>query len=134
MSKTALTSSKHRPQVTQGRVSLAHRPTWCCGRCFLTVSLYKVFGKVKFLRPIAEELKPFAGNLQEGLFAKTPLSAQLEILGGTVGDPNDPFYDVKQFTKPVSGGFMAGMGFELRMGLFYFLHRRPVFPRRTAFL
>ena len=65
-------------------------------------SLYKVFGKVKFLRPIAEALKPFAGNLQAGLFAKTPLSAQLEILGGTVGDPNDPFYDVKNFTKPVS--------------------------------
>jgi len=83
-------------------------------------SLYKVFGKVKFLRPIAEALKPFAGNLQAGLFAKTPLSAQLEILGGTVGDPNDPFYDVKQFTKPVSGGFMAGMGFELRMGSFIF--------------
>lgn len=83
-------------------------------------SLYKVFGKVKFLRPIAEGLKPFAGNLQAGLFAKTPLSAQLEILGGTVGDPNDPFYDVKQFTKPVSGGFMAGMGFELRLGSFIF--------------
>ena len=83
-------------------------------------SLYKVFGKVKFLRPIAEALKPFAGNLQAGFFAKTPLSAQLEILGGTVGDPNDPFYDVKQFTKPVSGGFMAGLGFELRMGSFIF--------------
>ncbi|MFO1480275.1 MAG: hypothetical protein U1F40_08760 [Turneriella sp.] len=53
-------------------------------------SLYKVLGKVKFLRPVADALKPFAGNLQAGFFAKTPLSAQLELLGGTVGDPNDP--------------------------------------------
>ncbi|MFO1527469.1 MAG: hypothetical protein U1F16_15975 [Turneriella sp.] len=85
-------------------------------------SLYKVFGKVKFLRPIADALKPFAGNLQAGIFAKTPLSAQLEILGGTVGDPNDPFYDTKSFAKVVSGGFMAGMGFELRLGstIFFF--------------
>lgn len=79
-------------------------------------SLYKVFSKVKFLRPVAEVLKPFAGNLQAGFFARTPLSAQLELLGGTVGDPNDPFYDVREFARPVSGGAMAGLGFELRLG------------------
>jgi hypothetical protein len=87
-------------------------------------SLYKVFSKVKFLRPIAEVLKPFAGNLQAGVFAKMPLSAQLELVtsksGTPVGDPNDPYYDVKAFTTAVSGGLMAGMGFELRLGEYIF--------------
>lgn len=85
-------------------------------------SLAKVFSKIKFMRPIASSLKTFAGNLQAGFFAKTPLSAQLEMLGGNVGDPNDPLYDVKSFTRPVSGGLMAGLGFELRLGewIFFF--------------
>ncbi len=90
-------------------------------------SLYKVLGKVKFLRPIADALKPFAGNLQAGFFAKTPLSAQLELLTFGVGDPNDPYYDVKQFTRPVSGGLMAGMGFELRMGAYIFFFEGQYF-------
>jgi hypothetical protein len=83
-------------------------------------SLYKVLGKVKFLRPIADALKPFAGNLQAGFFAKTPLSAQLELLTFGVGDPNDPYYDVKQYSRAVSGGLMAGLGFELRLGAWIF--------------
>lgn len=90
-------------------------------------SLYKVLGKVKFLRPVADALKPFAGNLQAGFFAKTPLSAQLELLGGTVGDPNDPFYDVKQFARPITGGLMAGLGFELRLGAYIFFFEGQYF-------
>lgn len=83
-------------------------------------SLYKVFSKVKFMRPIADALKPFAGNLQAGFFLRTPLSAQLELLDYGVGDPNDPFYDVRQFARPISGGLMAGLGFELRLGAYIF--------------
>lgn len=79
-------------------------------------SLYKVIGKVKFLRPVAEVLKPFAGNLQIGGYVKTPLSAQLEIQDSSIGDPNDPFYDVKPFTNTVSAGLMGGIGFEVRLG------------------
>lgn len=79
-------------------------------------SLSKVVGKVKFFRPVAEFLKPFAGNLQLGGYVKTPLSAQLEIQDTTIGDPNDPFYDVKQFTAPVTAGVMGGLGFEVRFG------------------
>ncbi len=78
-------------------------------------SLSKVIGKVKFLRPVAEILKPFAGNLQAGGYVKTPLSAQLEIQDTSVGDPNDPFYDVKPFTNSVNAGVMAGIGFEVRL-------------------
>lgn len=85
-------------------------------------SLYKVVGKVKFLRPVAEFLKPFAGNLQLGGYVKTPLSAQLEILDPNIGNPNDPFYDVKEFTRPVSAGIAAGLGFEVRFAsaIFFF--------------
>jgi hypothetical protein len=85
-------------------------------------SLYKVIGKVKFLRPVAEVLKPFAGNLQIGGFVKTPLSAQLEIQDSSIGDPNDPFYDVKPFANTVSAGVMGGLGFEVRLGsaIFFF--------------
>jgi hypothetical protein len=87
-------------------------------------SLYKVFSKVKFLRPMAGALKSLAGNLQAGTFIKTPLSAQLEIAtskaGVSVGDPNDPNYDVREFTTGVSGGLMAGLGFELRLGEYIF--------------
>jgi hypothetical protein len=90
-------------------------------------SLYKVFSKVKFLRPVADALKPFAGNLQAGFFAKTPLSAQLELLNPGVGDPNDPFYDVKQFARPISGGVMAGLGFELRLGSYIFFFEGQYF-------
>lgn len=90
-------------------------------------SLYKVFSKVKFLRPVADSLKPFAGNLQAGFFAKTPLSAQLELLNPGVGNPNDPFYDVKQFARPISGGVMAGLGFELRLGAYIFFFEGQYF-------
>ncbi len=90
-------------------------------------SLYKVLGKVKFLRPVAEALKPFAGNLQAGFFAKTPLSSQLEILNSTIGNPDDQLYDVREFTKPVSGGFMAGLGFELRLGSYIFFFEGQYF-------
>lgn len=90
-------------------------------------SLYKVLGKVKFLRPVADALKPFAGNLQAGFFAKTPLSSQLEILNANAGDPNDPLYDTKQFARPLSGGFMAGLGFELRMGSYIFFFEGQYF-------
>jgi hypothetical protein len=90
-------------------------------------SMYKVLGKVKFLRPVAEALKPFAGNLQAGFFAKTPLSAQLEILNSTIGNPDDQLYDVKEFAKPVSGGFMAGLGFELRLGSYIFFFEGQYF-------
>lgn len=83
-------------------------------------SLAKVFGKIKFMRPIADFLKPFAGNLQAGFFGKTPLSGQLEILGAQVGDPNDPYYDVKPYARTISGGFMGGLGFELRLASFIF--------------
>jgi hypothetical protein len=64
--------------------------------------MYKVLGKVKFMRPIADALKAFAGNLQAGGYAKTPLSSQLEILNSTVGDPNDQLYDVKSFSNAIS--------------------------------
>lgn len=90
-------------------------------------SLSKVIGKVKFMRPIAEALKGFAGNLQAGVFAKTPLSAQLEILNGTVGDPNDPQYDVRSYTRPISGGFLAGLGFELRLASYIFFFEGQYF-------
>lgn len=85
-------------------------------------SLAKVVGKVKFMRPVADFLKPFAGNLMIGGYVKTPLSAQLELQDPNVGDPNDPFYDVKNFTKPVSAGVMGGLGFEVRFGsaIFFF--------------
>ncbi len=90
-------------------------------------SIYKVLGKVKFLRPVAEALKPFAGNLQAGFFGKTPLSSQLEILNSTIGNPDDQLYDVKEFTKPFSGGFMAGLGFELRLGSYIFFFEGQYF-------
>lgn len=85
-------------------------------------SLYKVLGKIKFLRPVAEFAKPVAGNLQIGFFGKTPLSAQLELISLTVGDLNDPYYDVKEYTRAISGGVMAGLGFEIRLGssIFFF--------------
>ncbi|MBV6492547.1 MAG: hypothetical protein LDLANPLL_00541 [Turneriella sp.] len=85
-------------------------------------SPYKALSKVKFLRPIASYFKPIAGNLQIGGFIKTPLSAQLEIQDPNVADPNDPFYDTKNFTKPVSFGVMGGIGFEVRLGsaIFFF--------------
>ena len=85
-------------------------------------SLAKVIGKIKFMRPVADFLKPFAGNLMIGGYVKTPLSAQLEIQDPNVGDPNDPFYDVKNFSKTVSAGVMGGLGFEVRFGsaIFFF--------------
>jgi len=90
-------------------------------------SLAKVFGKIKFMRPIADFLKPFAGNVQAGGFLKTPLSAQLEILGGSVGDPNDPYYDVKPYARAISGGIMGGLGLELRLGEFIFFFEGQYF-------
>lgn len=90
-------------------------------------SLYKVLGKVKFMRPIADALKAFAGNLQAGGYAKTPLSAQLEILNSTVGDPNDQLYDVKNFAKAISAGFMGGLGIELRLGSYIFFFEGQYF-------
>ncbi|HRP70234.1 MAG TPA: hypothetical protein PLY93_11930, partial [Turneriella sp.] len=82
----------------------------------------RVLSKIKFMRPVAKYFKAIAGNLQIGGFLKTPLSAQLEIQDPNVGDPNDPFYDTAKFTKPVSAGVMAGIGFEVRLGsaIFFF--------------
>lgn len=95
-------------------------------------SMYKVLGKIKFMRPIADALKAFAGNLQAGGYAKTPLSSQLEILNSTVGDPNDQLYDVKNFSQAISAGFMGGLGIELRLGSYIFFFEGQYFRGLTS--
>jgi hypothetical protein len=83
---------------------------WRCAACSLTGILFtKYWARSSSCALWLKRLKPFAGNLQAGFFAKTPLSSQLEILNSTVGDPDDQLYDVREFAKPVSGGFMAGL-------------------------
>jgi hypothetical protein len=79
-------------------------------------SFARVLRQVKFLQPLASYLRPFIGKLQAGIFAKMPLSAQLQLIKGEGGAeiPNDTYFDAKKLTSGLSGGLMTGLGIELQ--------------------